>query len=195
MSDRSRPDHYSRKAQDEGFAARSVYKLQEIDNKLRLLPRGGGRVLDLGCCPGSWSAYARQVGGEKLRLVGVDVQPTPRYAGEFIHGSILEIPAAQLIEKLGGPADLVMSDMAPNTSGHRFTDHLRQIELVDMALVVACAALRPGGAFLAKVFEGEEARGLEARVKERFTEVKRVKPKATRSESVELFFVATGLRA
>ncbi len=195
MSDRRRPDHYSRKAQDEGFAARSVYKLQEIDEKARLLPRGGGRVLDLGCCPGSWSAYARQVGGPQLSLVGVDVSPTPRYAGVFLQGSIYDIDPQQLIEKLGGPADLVMSDMAPNTSGHRFTDHTRQIALVDQALVVAVAVLRVGGSFVAKVFEGEEAKGLEERVKAHFAEVKRVKPKATRSESVELFLVATRKRA
>jgi 23S rRNA (uridine2552-2'-O)-methyltransferase len=88
-----------------------------------------------------------------------------------------------------------MSDMAPNTSGHRFTDHTRQIALVDQALVVAVAALRVGGSFVAKVFEGEEAKGLEERVKAHFAEVKRVKPKATRSESVELFLVATRKRA
>jgi 23S rRNA (uridine2552-2'-O)-methyltransferase len=191
MSASRQPDRFSRRAKDEGYAARSVYKLQEIDQRWRVIPRGG-RVLDLGCAPGSWSQYVVEKGGPGTKLVGIDVLEVRGYPGEFIHASILETSADTFREKLGGPADLVISDMAPNTSGQRSLDHLRQIALVEMARDVALQILRPGGAFVAKVFEGGDAHAFCESLRPHFREVKRIKPEATRSISVEFFVVALG---
>lgn len=194
MSAPRHPDRFSRRAKDEGYAARSVYKLQEIDERWRVIPRGG-RVLDLGCAPGSWSQYVVERGGPGTRLVGIDVLEVRGYPGEFIHGSILETPAEVFLAKLGGAADLVISDMAPNTSGNRSLDHLRQIGLVEMAREVALEVLRPGGAFVAKVFEGGDAHAFVESLRPHFKEVKRIKPEATRKISVEFFVVALGKKS
>lgn len=193
MTNTRQSDRFSRKAQAEGFAARSIYKLEEIDRKHHVVPRGG-RVLDLGCAPGSWSQYVASRGGPGTRLVGIDLQEVRVYPGDFVQGSILEVPLASLIERLGGPADLVLSDMAPSTTGTRRLDHYRQIELAQMALEVARRALRPGGAFVVKVFEGEDAQAYFDEVRRSFTEVRRMKPEAVRRESVEFFVVARGFR-
>ena len=194
MSSKRLPDHWSRKAKAEGYAARSVYKLEEIERRNRVLPQGPGRVVDLGCCPGSWSRYVREKGGRGLTLVGVDWQAVPDYPGVFVERSVLEVTPAELLAALGGPADCVLSDMAPFTTGSRFTDHVAQMELARCAFDLAVLTLRKGGHFVAKVFEGEEVNPFVAAVKLRFTEVKRVKPEATRNESVELFVVGKGFR-
>ncbi len=187
---RRRPDFYSKKAKAEGFAARSVYKLEEVQRRFRVL-KPGARVVDLGCAPGSWSAYAAQVCGKK-RLVGLDITPLDTYPGTFIHGSILEVSTETVEAALDGPADVVLSDMAPFTNGNRFSDHVRQLELARAAFETACRMLRPGGAFVVKVFDGEEAQDFTLSVRRRFDTVKRLKPPATRNESVEFFLVATG---
>ena len=187
---RRRPDHYTKKAKAEGFAARSVYKLEEIQRRFRIL-KGGARVVDLGCAPGSWSAYAASICG-KRRLVGMDITALEDYPGTFLHGSILEIPTETVETALGGPADVVLSDMAPYTNGNRFSDHIRQLELARAAFDTACRMLRPGGAFVVKVFDGQEAQAFTLSVRRRFSTVKRLKPPATRNESVEFFLVATG---
>ncbi|MBL8614907.1 MAG: RlmE family RNA methyltransferase [Deltaproteobacteria bacterium] len=194
MSQPRTPDHWSRKAKAEGFPARSVYKLEEIERRFHVLPRGGGRVVDLGCCPGSWSAWVRQQGGPRLRLVGVDWQPVPNYPGDFVERSVLEVEPEALLLPLGGPADCVLSDMAPFTTGNRFTDHCVQIELAQRAIALARAILRPGGSFVTKLFEGQEVNAYVADAKQSFGEVKRVKPDATRDESVELFLVCKAFR-
>ena len=192
---RKRPDHWTRKAKAAGFSARSVYKLEEIQRRERMLPRKG-RVVDLGCCPGSWSQYLRRNGGGKLTLIGIDISQTPDYPGTFLQGSAVTIPLSQITDALGGPtANLVMSDMAPNTEGHRFTDHMRQIELARAALRIARGVLHPGGDFIVKVFEGEEAADFVREVRQHFGKVRRIKPEATRRESVEFFVVARGFRA
>ncbi len=153
-TNRRRPDHWTKKAKAAGFSARSVYKLEEIQRRERMLPRKG-QVVDLGCCPGSWSQYLRRSSGNAIRLVGIDLSDTPDYPGLFLQDSALTIEPARIMEALSGqPADLVMSDMAPNTEGHRFTDHIRQIELARAALRIAVAVLKPGGDFIVKVFEG-----------------------------------------
>lgn len=195
-SGRAAPDHYTKRAKAEGYAARSVYKLEEIDRRVRLL-RGGMRVLDLGCAPGSWMRYAAQKVGAKGRVVGID-----RKAIEFsapnvtsLVGDIFETEAAVFIEAGGGPFDVVMSDMAPDTCGDRFTDHVRSVELCHRALAIADAVGAPGSAFVCKVFEGEDVAGLVDAIRARYGEVKRIKPSATRSESVELFVVAKARRA
>jgi len=187
-----RPDHYTKKAKSEGFAARSVYKLEEIQRRFRIL-KSGARVVDLGCAPGSWSAFAAQKCGNK-RLVGVDITQLDTYPGHFIHGSILEIETETIHEALGGPADVVLSDMAPFTNGNRFSDHVRQVELATAAFDTACRLLKPGGAFVVKVFDGQDAQQYTADVRARFGTVKRIKPPATRNQSVEFFLVGTGFQ-
>ena len=191
-NNRKRPDHWTQRAKDEGYAARSVYKLMEIDRRAQVF-RKTKRIIDLGCAPGSWSAYARKL-RPNASIVGIDIQPIEQYPGIFLHQSILDTPAQQFLDALEGPADLVISDMAPNTSGHRFTDHVRQIELAHMALNVAQATVREGGSFVVKVFDGEDAHAFTLAVRTVFKRVRRIKPEATRNESVEFFLVATDKR-
>ncbi len=186
-------DHYGKKARREGFAARSVYKLEEIDRRVGLI-RKGARVLDLGCAPGSWLQYVATATGPKGRVVGVDQRPVTVPLPE--HVQVLEADVFSVDPAtLGGRFDVVISDMAPWTSGNRFTDHVRSIELCRRALALAVELLRPGGAFVCKVFEGEDVPAFVAEVRARFTDFKRIKPKGTRSESVELYFVAQGYKA
>lgn len=193
MSRYQRPDHYTRKARAEGLPARSAYKLEELDEHHHLVRRGG-RYLDLGCRPGSWSSWIRRQAGADARLLGVDVEPCDGYPGTFLRMSVEDLTAAQVAEVLGGPADVVLSDMAPNTSGARDLDHLRQIALAEAALAVAERVLAPGGAFVCKVFDGRDAPAFVQAVRERFTTVRRHKPKAVRSNSREFFLVGTGFR-
>lgn len=187
-----RPDSWTRRAKAEGYAARSVYKLDEVESRHRILPRAGGAALDLGCYPGSWSRWLIERG---LRVVGVDLKAPQLAGGTWIEGSALEVPIDQLREALGGSAELVVSDMAPNTTGNRFTDHVRQIALADRALEVAAALLPEGrGAFVVKVFDGGDAPAFTDRVRAVFTDVKRLKPDATRDRSIEFFLVGKGRR-
>lgn len=186
-----RPDRFARQARSEGYEARSVYKLEAIDQKTRLL-RPGQKVVDLGCYPGSWSRYALQRVGRNGRLVGVDLS-TPRVSGGiFLEASVYDVTPEALLEALGGPADGVLSDMAPATSGVPMRDHVIQIELARRALTIAEAILAPGGYFVAKVFDGEDAPAFAKEVKDRFATMKRHRPPAVRKVSREFFVVATG---
>lgn len=195
MADRRRPDHYTRRAKSAGFAARSVFKLEEIDKRTRLLA-GNMRVLDLGCAPGSWTQYAAKKVGPKGRVVGIDRRAIEFTAPQVttLVGDIFETDAAVFLEAGGGPFDVVLSDMAPDTTGDRFTDHVRSVDLCRRALYVADALVRPGGAFVCKVFEGGDVPDLVTEVRARYGKLKRIKPKSTRSDSVELFIVAQGFR-
>lgn len=193
MPNPRKPDRFQQMARDEGYEARSVYKLREIDDRLRVIPRKGA-VLDLGCAPGSWSRFVRERGGPSLTIVGIDLQPVRAYVGEFIEGSILETPASLLRERLGGNARLVLSDMAPATTGNKTADHLRQMELARMALQVATEVLAFEGAFVAKVFDGVEVPAFASELKPWFREVKRMRPEAVRRESREFFVVGLGFR-
>jgi len=184
-------DHYTRKAKDAGYGARSVYKLEEIQRRTKVIPRGG-RAVDLGCYPGSWSRYLLKMGVKQL--VGVDFSVPEGIPGVFLEGSALEVEPAALLEALGGPADLVVSDMAPKTTGDRRGDHLRQIALAERALEIAVEVLAPGGAFVTKLFDGGETPSFVAEVRRHFGKLRRIKPDATRKQSVELFVVATGFR-
>lgn len=186
-----RPDTWTRKAKAEGYAARSVFKLDELEKRFHVVPRGGGRAVDLGCFPGSWSRWLLERG---LAVVGVDLKAPELAGGTWIARSVMDVTAEELLAALGGPADLVVSDMAPNTSGHRLTDHARQIALAERALELAQALLRPGGAFVCKVFDGEDAPAYVKRVEASFAEVRRLKPDATRDRSVEFFVVGKGFR-
>jgi 23S rRNA (uridine2552-2'-O)-methyltransferase len=191
--DRKRPDHYAKRAKAEGYAARSVYKLDEIERKVGVLQRAR-RVIDLGCHPGSWSKLVRER-SPKAVLVGVDLQPTPSYPGTFVEGSIAEVAPERLRELLGGPADVVLSDMAPSTTGARLKDHVDQIELVQKAWEIAQAILGPGGSVVFKVFDGEDANALVDAIRPHFGTVRRIRPEATRKDSREFFLVGTAFRS
>ena len=187
-------DHFSRKAHKEGYAARSVYKLQEMQQKWKLF-RGGQRVVDLGCAPGSWSRYAFEQIGHSGSLVGIDIQEVAGFPGQFLQQSIEEVDSAELVEMLGGSAHLVISDMAPSTTGNRFTDHVRQIALIEAGRDLALQILEPGGHFVAKVFEGQDAQSYVQSLRGEFSQIKRIKPKATRGRSVEFFVAAMGRKS
>ncbi len=183
-----RPDRFTVKAKDEGFSARSVFKLEEIERRFRVLPRGG-RVLDLGCAPGSWSEFVARKGGGNTRLVGIDIQKVDSFPGTFLQRSISDIGPAELQALLGGPADLVLSDMAPFTTGNRLTDHVRQLALARLAFDCALQILKPGGNFVVKLFDGEEVQDFVLGVNRSFAKARRVRPQATRENSVEFFLV------
>lgn len=186
----TRPDHYTKKAKAQGYAARSVFKLAELDERTHAVPQRG-KAIDLGCFPGSWSRWLIERG---LHVVGVDLKAPELAGGQWIVGSVLEVEPALLVEKSGGKVDILVSDMAPSTTGSRFTDHCRQIELARRALFYCDACLEPGGSFVVKVFDGEDAPTYQKEVEVRFKKVRRIKPDATRDRSVEFFLVATGFR-
>jgi 23S rRNA (uridine2552-2'-O)-methyltransferase len=183
-----KPDRFTRKAKDEGYAARSVYKLEEIARRTGILRRGQ-RVVDLGCAPGSWLAYAQSQVGPAGIVVGVDLEEPKVSGATVIVRSVDDVTADELRAALGGPADVVLSDMAPRTTGDRFGDHVRQIALARRALELARALLVPGGAFLCKVFDGEETKDFVDEVRRAFGEVRRIKPEAVRSNSREVYVV------
>jgi len=191
-------DPYVARAKKEGYRSRAAYKLLEIDDKYRLL-KPGQRVVDLGAAPGGWSQIAAaRVGSTngKGRVVGIDLLPIDPMTGvDFIELDFLDESApGRLIEMLGGPADVVMSDMAANTTGHKKTDHLRIMGLAEAAIYFAREILAPGGAFVAKVFQGGTENQLLADLKRDFAVVRHVKPAASRSDSSELYVLATGFR-
>jgi 23S rRNA (uridine2552-2'-O)-methyltransferase len=186
-------DPYVAKARDSGYRSRAAFKLVELDQKFRLLKKGA-RVLDLGAAPGGWSQVAAARG---CVVVAADILPMESLPGVTIFQADLLDSAvpAMLKEALAGPADLVLTDMAAPTTGHRATDHIRTITLVEIALEVAVETLKPGGAFVGKVFQGGATGDLLTRLKRNFTSVKHVKPPASRSESVELYVVAQGFKS
>ena len=188
-------DPYVRQAQSKGYRSRAAFKLIELDEKFRFLKKGA-RVLDLGAAPGGWTQVAVARVGETGRVVGADILEMEPIAGATLfHADLLDAETPALLKAaLGGPADLVLTDMAAPTTGHRATDHLRTMALLEVALDVAEDVLKPGGIFVGKVFQGGAAGELLARVKKRFADVKHVKPPASRAESVELYLVARGFK-
>lgn len=185
-------DHWGHRARREGFAARSVFKLEEIDRRCRVL-RPGMRVLDLGAYPGSWTSYAAQKVGAKGRVLGID---RTEFRGTLPPWACIVTGDALTLDLVAehGPEsfDVVLSDMAPNTTGHRFTDQARSHELFMRALAVAEGVLAPGGHFVGKLFLGPDFEAARAAVRRLFEEVRIVKPPASRAESYETFVV--GLR-
>jgi len=184
-------DHYTRRAREERWLARSVYKLEEIDRKVRLI-RSGDRVLDLGCYPGSWSQYSVVKVGPTGEVVGVDLKKPDRFSSprfRFIEADVLSLDVAWLRE-LVGTRDLVISDLAPATSGISVTDTSRSIELARRALELALAVLKKGGHFLCKVFEGPEVKALRTELAEHFARVQAHRPSAVRKASREIYLLA-----
>ena len=191
-------DPYVAQAKREGFRSRAAYKLIEIDDKYRFL-KAGITVVDLGAAPGGWSQIAaRRVGAasDKGRVVAIDLLEMPEIAGvSFAQLDFLAEDAPdRLIEMMDGRADVVLSDMAANTTGHRKTDQLRVVGLVEIAAAFAAEVLNPGGAFLAKVFQSGADTELLAQLKRDFAVVKHVKPAASRQDSAERYVLATGFR-
>ncbi len=186
-------DPYVAEAKAKGYRSRAAFKLIEIDEKAHLLRRGM-RVIDLGCAPGGWLQVLRERGAGVV--VGVDLLPVDPVAGAIIVQADFTADGIgeRLAALLGGPPDLILSDMAPNTTGHRETDHLRITGLIEAGADFAEKTLRPGGAFVAKAFQGGETAEVIAMLKRVFTDVRTIKPKASRTESSELFLVATGFK-
>jgi 23S rRNA (uridine2552-2'-O)-methyltransferase len=184
-------DPWSERARAEGWRSRAAFKLMEIDDRLHLIKRGS-RVVDLGAAPGGWVQVALNRGAASV--VGIDllmVEPIP--GATLIQADFTDRAVdQQLIDALGGPPDLVLSDMAHNTVGHRQTDHLKIIALIEIAADFAIRTLRPGGAFVTKNFQGGDAGGVLARLRTEFREVRPIKPKASRKDSSEVYLVATG---
>jgi 23S rRNA (uridine2552-2'-O)-methyltransferase len=188
-------DPYVARAKREGFRSRAAYKLAEIDDKFHLL-KHGARVVDLGAAPGGWSEVAARRVGERGRVVALDILDMKPVAGvEFLQLDFLDDSApARLKLMLGGKADVVLSDMAANATGHRQTDHLRIIALAEAAADFAREVLADGGTFLCKVLQGGTEAALLAELKREFATVKHVKPPASRSDSAELYLLARGFR-
>lgn len=196
-------DPYVKRAQVDGYRGRAAYKILELDDKFRFLVPGA-RVVDLGCAPGGWcqvtvkriNALGTRQGKKVGTILGVDLQEVESIPGAEIHVlDFMEDDAdAKVKAWLNGPADVVMSDMAAASSGHKQTDHLRIIALCEAAAYFAFDVLTPGGTFVAKVLAGGAEGELQALLKQKFTKVINMKPPASRSNSSEKFVVATGFR-
>ena len=186
-------DPFVVEAKARGYRSRAAFKLAEIDQRFGLIRRGA-RVIDLGCAPGGWLQIAIERGA--AQVAGIDLLPVAPIPPARILEADFTGPevGGQLIALIGGAPDLILSDMAPNTTGHRQTDHLRIVGLIEAAAEFAVANLRPGGAFVTKAFQGGETGALLAALKRDFTEVRHVKPRASRAESSELYLLARGFR-
>ncbi len=187
-------DPYVRQAKADGYRSRAAYKLIELDERFGFL-KGVTRVVDLGIAPGGWTQVVRRR-CLKASIAGIDLLPVDPIDGATIFEmDFLDDDAPRLLdEALGGPADLVLSDMAANTVGHQQTDHLRTMGLVEAAVLFATEVLRPGGAFVAKVLAGGADSALVGELKRNFTAVKHAKPPASRKESSEWYVVAQGFK-
>lgn len=189
--ERQLADPYVKRAKDAGYRARAAFKLIEIDEKAGLLKRGQ-RIVDLGCAPGGWMQVCLERGAAEV--AGIDLLPVEPLAGAHIVEGDVNAPAdiEKLLEGLSGPVDLVLSDMAANTTGHKQTDHLRTVALAEMALEFALEHLTLGGAFCSKVFQGGATKDMLETLNANFASVKHIKPPASRAGSPEIFVVAKG---
>lgn len=194
----NRKDYYFHKAKEDNFAARSIYKLEEIDAKFRLI-KPGNKILDLGAAPGSWSQYAAKKVGVKGRVLGIDLQPIkitlPNAA--FIEADIHDIQWEEVFAEyeIAPPFDLVISDMAPRTTGIKITDQARSMELCEMALNVALQYLKPGGHFIVKFFHSEDFEALRNLIRKNFGKCEILRPKSTRKESKEIFLIGISAKS
>jgi 23S rRNA (uridine2552-2'-O)-methyltransferase len=202
LSDRStRRDRFHQKAKREGFVARAVYKLEEIDVRYQIFERGMVRVLDLGCAPGSWLQYARRQIDQRsgtdssAQLVGLDRGPlaVPPAGARIVVGDVMSITVAELLGEL--PAfDVVLSDMAPDTTGIRHLDQARSEALFERALEIAVLVLAPGGNFVGKLFQGPDFKRLTEAVRSAFAVQKTAKPASSRQISIEQYVIGKGFR-
>jgi 23S rRNA (uridine2552-2'-O)-methyltransferase len=188
-------DPYVAEARKRGYRSRAAFKLAQLDDRFHFL-KNGARVVDLGCAPGGWTQVVVERCGRSARVVGIDlaeVEPIP--GADLLVGDFLDEDAPDLLKTaLGGPADVVLSDMAAHATGHAKTDHLKVMALVEAAHLFAREVLAPGGAFVAKVLQGGTERDLLAALKRDFARVAHVKPAASRADSAEMYLVATGFR-
>jgi 23S rRNA (uridine2552-2'-O)-methyltransferase len=186
-------DYYFQKAKKENYVARSVFKLQEIDDRFKIL-KPGYQVLDLGAAPGSWSQYASAKIGKQGRILGVDLQavrlslPNAHFIQEDLRAVDLRVSAQESGIRL--PFDVVLSDMAPKTTGIRIADQTRSIELCELALNLARTLLKVRGTFVCKLFHSEEFDAFRNSLRDSFGRVEVLRPKSTRKESKEIFFIA-----
>ena len=191
-------DHFFKRAKAENYPARSVYKLQELNTKFALLGPGL-KVLDLGAAPGSWTLYAAKKVGPEGRVLALDIQSTeqefPENVQFLVHDAFEDSPELLALMEPLLPFDFVMSDMAPRTTGVKFTDQARSVELCERARDVAIRRLKPGGNFVAKIFEGPDSKGFHESLRPYFEKVRGFKPKSSRAESKETFIVGLGFRA
>ncbi|PZP47557.1 MAG: rRNA methyltransferase [Azospirillum brasilense] len=188
-------DPYVRAAKAAGWRSRAAFKLLELDERFKLL-KPGQRVVDLGAAPGGWTQVALKVIGDRGRVVGLDLLPIdPIHGAILLEGDFTEQAGEDaVLAALDGQADLVLSDMAPNTTGHNATDHLRIMGLVELAADFARRVLAPGGGFVAKVFQGGTEKELLAALKRDYAQVRHAKPPASRKDSAEAYVVAQGFR-
>jgi 23S rRNA (uridine2552-2'-O)-methyltransferase len=183
-------DHYTNRAKKDGFPARSVYKLQEIQKKHHLIKKGH-KVLDLGCCPGSWLLYAARQAGSSGKVVGIDLNPVsikvPSHVNVLI-ADVLDLDAGTLDKAF----NVVLSDMAPATTGNKIVDTARSMSLCESALYIAKAVLVPGGSFVCKVFQGSDFNSFSEKVRLAFVKCKIFKPRSSRKASKEVFVIGIG---
>lgn len=198
--DRQLNDPYVAEARRLGFRSRAAFKLIEIDDRIRVL-RPGQIIVDLGAAPGGWTQVAlertkaSETGARIIALDRLEIEPIP--GAELLVGDFLEAETVDRLEELlsGVPIDIVLSDLSPSTTGHKATDHLRIVALAEDALAFAVQVLKPGGAFIAKVFQGGADTDLLRRVRSSFETVKHIKPAASRNDSAETYLVAQGFKA
>ncbi|MBC7385735.1 MAG: RlmE family RNA methyltransferase [Cryobacterium sp.] len=190
-------DYFYRKAKEENFAARSVFKIQEIDIRLKIF-KPGMKVLDLGAAPGSWSQYASQKIGTHGKVLGIDIQAIKITLPNalFLTADMRELDLGTTMERHGikPPFDIVLSDMAPKTTGYRLQDQMRSLELCELALTTAERFLRRDGVFVCKLFHSDEFENFRNLLRAKFSKIDLIKPKSTRSESKEIFFIARGFK-
>lgn len=187
-------DHYARQARKDRYPARSVYKLQEIQQKNKLI-RNGHKVLDLGCAPGSWLVYAAEQVGATGQVVGIDLKPITIPLPGHVRVHTADIYALQGgIESLGTDFDVVISDMAPSTTGQRDTDAARSLQLCEAALDAAKRLLKPGGGFVCKIFQGEDFKSFSDQVKTVFQQHRIFKPQSSRKASKEIYIIGLGYK-
>ncbi len=188
-------DPYVAEARKRGYRSRAAFKLAQLDDRFHFL-KNGARVVDLGCAPGGWTQVVVERCGRSVRVVGIDLAEVEAIPGaDLLVGDFLDEDAPERLKTaLGGPADVVLSDMAAHATGHAKTDHLKVMALVEAAHLFAREVLAPGGAFVAKVLQGGTERDLLAALKRDFARVAHVKPAASRADSAEMYLVATGFR-
>ena len=186
-------DHYTRQAQKENFPARSVFKLKEMQQRYRLV-QPGGQVLDLGCSPGSWLLYAAQLTGPGGRVLGIDITPVQIHLPAHVQVCTADIFDTEALKAVGlkQAFDVVLSDMAPATTGQKVVDAARSLALCERALEVAMEALVTGGAFVCKVFQSEDFQNLHQSLKNTFNQTSIFKPRSSRKASREIYLIGMG---